>query len=289
MYASKRKPSGETSLRFKMSNALKKANYVRLAKFLDANRNATIELFQGVDFGFVSVGPVMIGAEGFGYRISAEILLEQPIGFEVMDSLMFNDDMRSCVSVNRENLRLSKTVTEKIDLENDLNIILQTAQRIVNHVCDRIDTLIEQTVVLNSEWLDRQLDTMIEREELEKRGESARPFGTIHAKGSREAKERAGELIPLYKGHDKTYLYDAKREYFLLPHDFVADLLRCNKATMVMEEEFDKRGKDVLRDLVYKKYLRKHEMMDGTVCYYYLSEKIRRYLTSHLEHRTSRL
>ncbi|UCE44341.1 MAG: hypothetical protein JSV57_02360, partial [Candidatus Bathyarchaeota archaeon] len=92
----------------------------------------------------------------------------------------------------------------------------------------------------------------------------------------------------LYKEHDKTYLYDAKRVYYLLPHDFAVNLLRCDATTLVREEEFDNRSKEVLRDLVYKKYLKKRELLDGTVCYYGLNEKTQRYLKKHLRHKTSR-
>ena len=186
------------------------------------------------------------------------------------------------------NFKLSKIVTEPTDLEKDLNIVLKTTERIVNHICNRFGLLVEQTFMLNSEHLDIQLDIVLKSGELERRGEIPKPFGTIHAKGSKGAKERAGNLIPLYKEHDKTYLYDAKRVYFLLPHDFVTILLRCDATTMIREEEFDKRGREVLRDLVYRKYLKKYETLDGIVCYYGLNETTQRYLKKHLEHKTPR-
>ena len=285
----KRATRVKTSLRFKIRNELKKADYKRLTEFLKDDLIISIELFPGVDLEFVSVGPVMVAVEGLGYKINTEILFERPIGFEVYDDLALNEEMRSGLAVNRRNFKLSKTVTEPTDLEKDLNMTLKTVERIVNHICNRFGRLVEQTLTLNSEWLDRHLDMILGREELEKRGEIPRPFGTIHAKSSRDAKERAGDLIPLYKEHDKTYLYDAKRVYFLLPRDYVANLLRCDEATMVREGEFDKRGEEVLRDLVYKKHLRKHETLDGIVCYYGLNEKTRRHLMKHLEHKTSRL
>ena len=279
----------KTSLRFKIKNELKKTDYKRLTELLKDNSSVSIELFPGVDLEFVSVSPVMVAVESFGYKINTEILFKQPIGFEVYDNLKLDDEMRNGLAVNRTNFKLSKIVTEPTDLEKDLNMVSKTVERIVNHICNRFGRLVEQTFMLNSEWLDRQLDMMLKREELEKRDEIPRPFGTIHAKSSKDAKERAGDLIPLYKEHDKTYLYDAKRVYFLLPHDFVTNLLRCDEATMIREEEFDKRGKKVLRDLLYKKHLKKHETLDGIVCYYGLNEKTRRYLTKHLEHKTSRL
>jgi len=278
----------KTSLRFKIKNELKKTDYKRLIGFLKDNPSASIELFPGLDLELLSVGPVMIAVEGFGYKIDTRISFEQPIGFEVYDNLRLDDEMRSGLAVNRRNFKLSTIVTEPTDLEKDQDTVFRTIERIINHICIMFDRQVEQTLTLDSESLDTQLEMMLKREELEKRGEVPRPFGTIHARGSRDAKERAGGLIPLYKEHDKTYLYDAKRVYYLLPHDFVASLLRCNATTLVREEEFDNRGKEVLRDMVYKKYLKKRELLDGTVCYYGLSEETQRYLKKHLEHRTPR-
>ena len=276
-------------MRFRIKNELEKTDYERLTDFLKENPDALIELFPGVDLQFVSVSPVTIAVEGYGYKIDAETLFKQSIGFEVYDNLKLNDETRFSIAVNRRNLKLSKIVAEPVDLDRELNIILKTVERIVNHMCIRFDELVEHAFTLNSEWLDRQLNMILEKEELKKRAEIPRLFGTIHAKGSRDAKERAGNLIPLYKERDKTYLYDAKRVYFLLPHDFVANLLRCDDSTMIREEEFDERGKEVLRDLVYKKRLRKHETLGGIVCYFGLNDKTRRYLTKHLEHKTSHL
>ena len=277
-------------MRFKIKNELKRTDYKRLTEFLKDNPNVSIEPFPGIDLEFVSVSPVIVAVESFGHRINTEILFEQPIGFEIHDDLKLDDEMRSVLAVDRRNFKLSKIVTEPTDLEKDLNIVLKTTERIVNHICNRFGVLIEQTFMVNSEQLDRQLDIVLKSGELEKRDEIPRPFGTIHAKGSKDAKERAGDLIPLYKEHDKMYLYDAKRVYFLLPHDFVTSLLRCDDVTMMREEEFDKRGKEVLRDLVYKKYLKKHEtLLDGIVCYYGLNEKTKQYLKKHLAHKTSRL
>lgn len=275
-------------MRFKIKNKLKKTDYKRLVEFLKDNPNVSIELFPSMDLEFLSASPVMVAVESFGYKINTEISFEQPIGFEVHEDLKLDDEMRSGLTANRRNFKLSKIVTEPTNLKKDLNIILKTTERIINHICNRLGVLVEQTFMLNSEQLDRQLDIVLKSGELEKRGETPRPFGTIHANGSKDAKERAGDLIPLYKEHDKTYLYDAKRVYFLLPHNFVTKLLCCDNATMIREEEFDKRSKGVLRDLVYKKYLKKHETLDGIVCYYGLNEKTQRYLKKHLEHKTPR-
>ena len=276
------------SLRFRIKNELAKRDYQRLTEFLEENPDASIVLLPSICLEHLSVDSVMIAIEGFGYKISTKIVFDEPIGFEVHNKLRLNDGMHIKLTENRRNFKLSKIVTESADLGKDLNIILKVMERIVNHTCIKFGEQVEQTFMLDSELLDKQLDTMLQRKEVEKRGEIPQPFGVIHAKGSKDAKERAGNLIPLYKEHDKTYLYDAKRVYYLLPHSFVVNLLRCDEATMVREEEFDKRGEDVLRDLIYRRYLRKHETLGGIICYYGLNEKTRRYLKKHLEHKKPR-
>jgi len=278
----------EISLRFKITNELRKTDYKRLTEFFRSKTNVSIELLPSVDLEFVSVSPTTVAVEGFGYRIDTETLFQGPIGFEVCDNLRLGNETRVSLTINRKNFGLSKIVTKSKDLERNLNTILKTVERIVNNVYAMFDKQVEKVITLDSESLDRQIEMILEREELEKRREIPRPFGIIHTRSAKDAKERAGGLIPLYKEHDKMYLYDAKRVYFLLPHDFVASLLRCDEATLVRQEEFDNRGREVLRDLVYKKYLKKRELLDGTVCYYGLNEKTRRYLKRHLEHKTPR-
>ena len=275
----------KTSLRFRIENELKRTDYRRLQESLRKDSRISIELFPGANFELVSVSAIVIAAEKFGYKIKTEISFKQPIGFEVYGHLELDDDVQTNLAVNRRGLRLSRIVIEPSDLDRDLNKLLKTTTRIVNHVCSRHDRLITRTFVLDSGWVDKQLEKIAAQQELAKRAETPKPFGTIHAQSSKEAKKRASNLIPLYKEYDKTYLYAAKGVYFLLPHDFVANLLRCDAVTMVREEEFDKRGMLVLRDLVYKKRLKKHEMLDGITCYYDLDEKTQRYLKKHLEHR----
>ncbi|NIO36342.1 hypothetical protein GTO27_01420 [Candidatus Bathyarchaeota archaeon] len=275
-------------MRFKIKNKLTKTDYERLVEFVKDNTGFSVAFPRAIDFEHVSVSPVNITAEDFGFRIDTETSFTEPIGFEVYDNLGLDNKTHIDLKINRRNFKLSKVVMEPSDLERGLNIILRTIERIVNNICAIFDTQIAEVVTLDSKSLDRQIEMVSKREEVQKRGEIPRPFGTIHAKGSRDAKERAGGLIPLYKEFDKTYLFDVKRVYYLLPHSFVVSLLRCDATTLVRQDEFDKRGKSVLRDLVYKKYLKKREFSDGTVCYYGLNEKTQRHLKKHLEHKTPR-
>ena len=255
-----------------MKNELKKADYVRLTEFLNENTSASIELFPSVDLEFVSVSPVIVAVEQFGYRINTEILFEQPIGFEVYDGLELDDEVRSGLAVNRRNFKLSKIVTEPTDLEKDLNMILKTIERIVNHICNRFGRLIEQTFTLNSEWLDSQLDIMREREELEKRGETATPFGTIHAKSSKDAKERADDFVPIYMERDKAYLYEDKKVFMLLPRNFVMKLLKIQGSTMIPVDQFTGEEREVLNKFSVRQYIKKRKIR-GKIYYCDLDEK----------------
>lgn len=246
----------KTFLRFKIKNELKNTDYKRLIEFLTENQSVSIEVLPSVNLEFVSVGSVAVAVEGYGYRINTEILLEQPIGFEIYDNLKLDDEMRSCLKVNRRNFKLSKIVTEQADLEKDLNIILRMTERIVNDVCSRFGRLIEQTFTINSEGLDRQLDMMLRKEELEKRDETARPFGTIHAKSSNDAKERAGDFVPIYMERDKAYLYEDKKVFMLLPRNFAMKLLKLEGPNMIPADQFTEEEREVLKKFSMRQYIK---------------------------------
>lgn len=249
-----------------MKNELKTGDFNRLVEFFKENLDVSVELSTNVDFEFVSVSPIIAGVEGFGFKLSTKILFEQPIGFEVYDTLKLDDEMRSCFAVNRENFELSKIVIEATDLEKDLNMFLKIIERTVNHVCNRFGRLVEQTFTINSEGLDRQLGMMLRAEELEKRGEIPRPFGTIHAKSSKDAKERAGELVPIYFERDKAYLYEDKKVFILLPRNFIMKLLKLKGSTMVAADQFTEQERQVLNNFAVRRYI-KTRKVGGKVHY----------------------
>ncbi len=276
----------KTFLRFKIKNELKKTDYKRLTEFLKENPSVSIELLSSVDLEFVSVNPLAVATEGFGYRINTEILFEQSIGFEIYDSLKLDDEVRSCLEVNRRNFRLSRIAAESTDFEEDLNLILRILERIVNHTCNRFGKLIEQTFTINSERLDKEFDTIRGKEELEKRGEVPRPFGIIHAKSSKDAKERAGELIPIYLERDKTYLYEDKKVFMLLPRTFAMKLLKVEGATMMGEDQFTEKERQVLTKFSMRQYIKTRKVA-GKVYYCDLDETTRKLLLKSMQKRFS--
>jgi hypothetical protein len=141
-----------------LKNELKKADYVRLVEFLNENTSASIDLFPDIDLELMSVNPLVVTVEGFGYSIKGEVSFQQPIGLEVYDDLKLDDEMSRSLSVNYRNIKLAKVVTEANEFESDLNKCLKMLELIVNHSCSIFDKLVDQTFTLNSERLDRQLD-----------------------------------------------------------------------------------------------------------------------------------
>lgn len=264
-------------MRFKINNDLKMVDYKRLAEFLKENPRASIEILPSVDLEFISVSPVVVEVEGFGYEISTEILFEQSIGFEIHDSLKLDDGMRACLAVNRKSFKLSRIVTEPADLEKDLDMVLKMIERIVNHISNRFGRLVERTSTINSERLDRQFDIIFQKEELEKRGEVPRPFGTIHAGGSKDAKERAGNLVPVYLERDKAYLYEDKKVFMLLPRNFVMKLLKLEGAIMMPADHFTDEEREVLKQFSLRQYV-KARKIGGRVYYLDLEATTRKLL-----------
>ena len=246
----------KTLLRFKIRNELKKTDFKRLVEFLKENLESSIEVSPSMDLEFVYVSPVVVVVEGFGYRISTDISFEQPVGFEVNDDLKLDEEMRACLAVNRRNFKLSRIIVEPADLEKDLDKVLKAVERIVNHICDRFGRLVEQTFLINSEWLDRQFDLILQKEELEKRGEVPRPFSTIHAAGSKEAKERAGDLVPVYLERDKAYLYEDKKVFMLLPRNLVMKLLKLEGPLMMSADQFTDEEKEAVKQFSMRRYVK---------------------------------
>lgn len=267
----------KTLLRFKIKNELKKTDFKRLAEFLEQNLGVSIEVLPSVDLEFISVSPVVVAVEGFGYRISTEILFEQPVGFEVYDGLKLDDEMRACLAVNRRSFKLSRIVVEPADLDKDLDKVLKTLERIVNHVCDMFGRLVEQTFTINAEWLDRQFDITLQKEELEKRGEVPRPFGTIHAGGSKDAKERAGDLVPVYLERDKAYLYEDKKVFMLLPRNLVMKLLKLEGPLMMPADQFTDEEREALKQFSLRQYIKTRKVA-GKLYYCNLDETTQKLL-----------
>jgi len=265
-------------LRFKIRIEFNQNDFIRMKNVLDENPSASLELLPKEDFEFIRISPLVISVEGFEYSIIGVVSFQQPIGLKVFDQLELDEKTSRNLVVNYRNIKLSKIVTEPSELESDLKECLNLWERIFNQVCNIQNQLIEKTLTINTESLDKQLDLIIRVEELEKRGEVAKPFGSIHAKGRKEAVERVGtDLVPIYMERDKAYLYEDKKMYILLPRDFVMNLLKMDDSTLLPSDQFTDKENEVLRKFSMRKYLKKMKVA-GKTFYYGLDEKTRQLL-----------
>jgi hypothetical protein len=80
-------------------------------------------------------------------------------------------------------------------------------------------------------------------------------------------------------------LYGGKKTYCMLPKNFAAALLKCDKSALVPEEQFSKAGKKVLDELVKRKYLKKTQIAEKTY-YFDLAPGTRTYLIKALRTNT---
>ncbi len=245
---------------------------------LDKNPNTALELLSGEDFEFVKFHPFLVSVEGFGYSLSGMVSFEQRIGLDVFKFLELDKETSRILSVNFRNIKLKKIVLEASELQSDLKHCLCLLERIFNKVCSMNYKPLVKTLMIDSESLDKQLDLVIRANELEKRDEHPKAFGTIHAKGRKEAGVRAGiDLVPVYLEKDKAYLYEDNRVYLLLPRTFVRKLLKMEKSTLTPSEHFTDEELKVLRKFSMRKYIKKSKVV-GKTFYHDLNEETRKLL-----------
>jgi hypothetical protein len=263
-------------LRFKIVIDLKDNDYVRMKNVLDKNPNKPLELLSGEDFEFVKFSPFFVSVEGFGYSLNGMVSFQQPIGLKVFKFLELDKETSRKLSVNYRNIKLSKIVSEASELQSEIKECLNLLERIFNKVCSMNYNLIGKMLSINAESLDKQLDLIIRATELEKRGETPKPFGTIHAKGRKDAKVRScTDLVPIYLEKDKAYLYEDKNVYILLPRDFVRKLLKFDNSTLTPSEQFTDEELQVLRKFSMRNYVKK-DLVAGKTFFHSLNEETRK-------------
>ena len=265
-------------MRFKIRIELNQNDFLRIKNVLGENPSTSLELFPGEDFEFVKFSPFLVTVKDFGYSFNGMVSFQQPIGLKVFDQLKLDKETSRNLSVNYRNIKLSKNVMESSKLESDLKECMNLIERVFNKVCSMHYKLISKTITINTESLDKQLDLIIRTEELKKRGERPKPFGTIHAKGRKDAVNRVGtDLVPIYMEKDKAYLYEDKKIFILLPRDFVMKLLKLDDSTLTPAEQFTDEEILVLRKFCMRKYVKKMKMT-GKTFYYNLDEKTRKFI-----------
>lgn len=271
-------------LYFKIINELKKLDYEVLCDFLDENIDAVIKLLPRIDFEFLVVQPLTLTYNTAGYLISTEVIFQQPIGLDIYEGLRVDDKVQHCIKVNYRNIKISVGV-QKNSLKNNFDKITNFLERLVNYTAEFLNKPIKKSIRIKAELLNQQLEKIIREKELQKRGEIPQPYTIIHAKSGKDAKERAGDLVPLYLGRDKAYLYEDKNLYILLPRDFAKKLLKLDSSAMLPGDSFNKKEKAILKELSLRKYIEKRKIR-GKTYYSDLDEKTRRILIKELRKKT---
>jgi len=164
-------------LRFKIVIDLNDNDFERMKNVLDKNPSASLELLPFEDFEFVNFSPFLVTVRDFGYSFNGMVSFHQPIGLKVFDYLGLDKETGRKLSVNYRNIKLSKNISEPSELVSDLKESLALLERVFNKVCSMNYKLIGKTLTINTESLDKQLDSIIRATELEKRGESPKAFG----------------------------------------------------------------------------------------------------------------
>jgi len=265
-------------VRFKIVTDLNDNDYDRMKDVLDKNPDTPLELLSGEDFEFVEFHPFLVSVEGFGYSLEGMVSFQERIGLDVFKFLELDKKSSNILSVNFKNIKLKKFVLEASELQSELKECLTLLERIFNKVCSMNYKPLVKTLVIDSESLDKQLDLVIRVTELKKRDEHPKAFGTIHAKGRKEAGVRAGiDLVPVYLEKDKAYLYEDKSVYLLLPREFVRKLLKLENSTLAPADQFTDEELEVLRKFSMRKYVKKNKVA-GKTFYHDLNEQTRKLL-----------
>jgi hypothetical protein len=258
-------------------------DFDRMKNVLEKNPDRSLELLSGEDFEFVTFHPFLVSVEGFEYSLNGMVSFQHRIGLKIFEFLELDKETSRQLSVNYRNIKLSKIVLEENELQNVIKECLGLLERIFNKVCSMEQKLIEKTLTINSESLDKKLDLVIRATELKKRDEHPKAFGTIHAKGRKEAGIRAGiDLVPIYLEKDKAYLYEDKRVYILLPRTFVRKLLKMEKSILTPSEQFTDEELEVLKKFSMRKYIKKDKVV-GKTFYHDLNEETRKLLLKGLK------
>lgn len=257
----------------KIHNTLKTWDFDRVASLLKEELNE-IEIFKyPSSLEFIDISTLQVLVKETGYVVNVEFCFREPIAQIIFYGLKIEEKMRRYFTVNIEHINLSipkKTLDSK-QLESDIEFSLRIFQRVINNTYHHYGKLLEEEHTVSSDSLEQQIDFRLREKEWRKRVEVPRPFSVIHATNLKEAIKLGGDLIPLYKGYDKHYLFEEKNEYWLLPRSFVIKLFNCTGKNMLPEGRFNSAEKDVLRDLIYKKWIKK-QVVQGTIHFYGLNE-----------------
>jgi len=265
---------------FKIENKLTTSDLENLVNALEDGLVDSIELLPEFEYESIEVSQLTISARN-GYSLTASLNFHDPIGNTVCSNLRIKEyGLKKSTRTIEINIR--KLKNDPKELADTIKHSLSLVEKIVNYACTIRNEPVHDVFVIDFKLISRQLSRSKAVRERTLRGEKVKAFELVHADGGKELKALSDDLIPFYDEYDRWDLYGGKKVYRLLPRDFVVKLLRCQGNTLISEDQFDEREKEVLGDLV-KRHQIKRRKIAGRVYYFDLDDKTKRYLIKTLD------
>lgn len=267
---------------FKIENNLTISDLANLVNTLEDGVVDSIELLPGVEYAAIEVSPLVISARN-GLSLNMSLYLQEPIGNTVCSTLRLEEYGLKKSSRTIE-IHIQKPKYDPEELAGSLQYLFSLVEKIVNYTCAIRNEKVYDVFILDYAPIYHQLKSSKTEREREKYGDKIEAFELVHADSGRELKWLSVNFIPMYEEYDRWDLYGGKKVYRLLPRNFVAKLLKCQKNTLIPEDEFNDRERKVL-DHLAKKHQIKYRKIAGRTCYFDLEDKTRTYLIKALNER----
>jgi hypothetical protein len=266
---------------FRIENKLAISDLENLTHALAGGVVDSIELLPGVKHAAIEISPLVITA-GDGFSLTASLSFQEPIGNTVCSTLRLEgSELKK--SPRTLEIHIQRPKYDPKELAKCLQHLVSLIEKIVSYTCAIQNEKVCDIFILDSAPISHQLEAA-RRKEREKRGDKIAAFELVHADSGSELKRVSADLVPLYEEYDRWDLFGGKKVYRLLPRSFVAKLLKCQKDTLIPEEEFSDREKEVLDHLAEKHQIRRRKIA-GRTCYFDLEDKTRTYLIKPLNER----
>jgi len=260
----------------KIENRLSPSDFSALANAFSDGDADSIELLPRIDLGFVKVLPLVISRSGNGHVLSTRMFFADPIGNTVCMKTG-TEELGIWKSSKKIELDLKKPLSNSEELGKDITYGLLLVEKVVNYACMIHDESNYDSIVVDSKSINKQIEKRKKEKERESRHEKLEPLEIVHAEAGYDLRIQSNDLVPIFWEYDKYDLYSGKKTYLMLPRNFAAALLKCDKSALIPEEQFSKAGKKVLDELVKRKYLKKTQIA-GKTYYFDLDPSTRTYL-----------
>jgi len=264
----------------KVDNKLTRSDFADLADAFRDGDADFVELLPTIDFGFVKVLPLVVSRAGNGYALSTRVFLADPIGKAVCVHTGI-EEFGIWTSSKKMEFDLKKPLDNGEELGKDIAYGLLLVEKVVNYACMVRGEDKYESYLIDSKLISKQIEKKKKEKERESRHEKLEPFEIVHAEVGHDLRVQSDDLVPMFWEYDKYDLYGGKRTYCMLPKNFAAALLKCDKSALIPEEQFSKAGKKVLDELVKRRHLKKTQIA-GKFYYFGLELGTRTYLINAL-------